>query len=110
MSRIQDKIIPISNYAIPNVRSRDDSGSRMVNRKSIQDINSELPTYQEPSYRCPPKPVRSHMPEVPRSLLDNDPGINMDFEENSPFQEGMISETYQCQISHISKNHKNWIV
>ena len=35
------------------------------------------------------------MPEVPRSLLGIDPEINMDFEENSPFQEGVILETYQ---------------
>ena len=35
------------------------------------------------------------MPKVPRSLLDFDPEINMDFEENSPFQEGVISEIYE---------------
>ena len=35
------------------------------------------------------------IPEVPRSLFDFDPEINTDFEENSPYQEGVISETYQ---------------
>ena len=35
------------------------------------------------------------MPEVPRSLSDFDPEINTDFQENLPFQEGVISETYQ---------------
>ena len=38
-SRIQDKIVPIPDYTTSLIRSRDDSGSRMVNRKSIQDIN-----------------------------------------------------------------------
>ena len=32
---------------------------------------------------------------MPRSLLDIDPELNIDFEEISPFQEGVISETYQ---------------
>ena len=33
--------------------------------------------------------------EVPRNLSDLDKDINMDSEENSPYQEGVISETYQ---------------
>ena len=32
---------------------------------------------------------------VPRNFSDFDPEINMDFEENSCFQEGVISEMYQ---------------
>ena len=35
------------------------------------------------------------MPKIPGSLSDIDPELNTDFEENSPFQEGVISETYQ---------------
>ena len=91
-SRICDKLVP--DYAIPHIRSREDSGSKMVNRNSIQDINRKLPAYPDPTYRTPPKPVKSLMPEAPRSLLDIDPEINMDFVVNSPFQEGVISETY----------------
>ena len=94
-SRIQDKIVPIPDYTIPHTRSRDDSISRMVNRKPIQDINRELPTYPDSTDRTPPKLVKLLMPEVPRSLLNIDPEINRDFEENSSFQEGMISEMYQ---------------
>ena len=33
-SRIHDKIVPIPDYTIPHTRSEDDSGSRMVNRKT----------------------------------------------------------------------------
>ena len=40
----------------------------MVNRKSIQDSNTEIPTYPDPTYRPPPKPVKSLMPEVPRNI------------------------------------------
>ena len=67
----------------------------MDNRKTIQDVNREIPMYPDPTYRPPPKPVKLPMPKVPRSLSDFDPEINMDFKENSPFQEGVISEMYQ---------------
>ena len=51
--------------------------------------------YLDLIYEPPPKPVRLPIPEVPRSLLDFDPEINKDIEENSPFLEDVISETYQ---------------
>ena len=61
-SRIQDKIVPIQNNAIPHTRSIDNSGSRMVNRMTIQDSNRELPAYPDPTYRPLPKPVKSLLP------------------------------------------------
>ena len=45
--------------------------------------------------KFPCKPLKLSILEVPRSLSDFDPEINMDFKENSQFQEGVISETYQ---------------
>ena len=93
--QIHDKIIPIPDFAIPQIRSGDDSNSRMVKRKIIQDISREISMYADPIYRPPSKPTEIPMQEVPRNLLDFDPEINMDFEENSSFQEGVISEMYQ---------------
>ena len=92
-SRIHNKITP--DYAIPHICSGDNSGSRMLKRKAIQDVSREVPIYPNPVYRLPPKLVKLPIPKIPRSLLDIDPEINMDFEENSPFQEGVISEIYQ---------------
>ena len=46
-NRIQDKIVPIPNYTVPNVRSIDYSGSRMINRKTLQDVKR---AYQDPFY------------------------------------------------------------
>ena len=49
----------------------------------------------------PSKPIRSDMPRSQESLQishsseDTSSDINLDFEENSPFQEGVISEAYQ---------------
>ena len=51
--------------------------------------------YPDPTYRPPPKPVELPIPEVPRSISDFDPDINIVFEEISPFLQGVISEMYQ---------------
>ena len=45
-SRICDKITPIPDYAILHTGSGDDSSSKMVKRKNIQDISREIPMYQ----------------------------------------------------------------
>ena len=93
--KIQDKVVSIPNYAIPHIKSKDDLGSRIVEGKAIQDVKMEIPIYPDPVYRPPPKPMKTPIPEIPGSLSDIDPELNTDFEENSPFQEGVISETYQ---------------
>ena len=55
-----------------------------------------VPPYHNLYARPPPRP-----PDVTNSvdnwkdLLENDLGLNLDIEENSPFQEGIISKTYE---------------
>ena len=73
--------IPLSEYVIPQGRSRDDSSSRIVKRKTIQDISREIPMCLDPIYRPAPKPVEIHLQEVPRNLLYLDTDINMDFKK-----------------------------
>ena len=54
-----------------------------------------------PIYRPPPKPIRSNMPRSQESSQSShspentSSDVNLDFEENSPFLEGAISEAYQ---------------
>ena len=61
----------------------------------------DVPFHPGPTYRPPPKPIRSDMlrgEESSQSLPSSEnisSDINLDFEENSPFQEGVISEAYQ---------------
>ena len=61
----------------------------------------DVPFHPGPTYRPPPKPIRSNMPRSQESSQSSpsteniNPDINLDFEENSPFQEGIISEAYQ---------------
>ena len=61
----------------------------------------DVPFNPGPTYRSPPKPIRSNVPRSQEaskssSSVENiNPDINLDFEENSPFQEGVISEIFQ---------------
>ena len=63
----------------------------------------DVPFHPGPTYRLPPKPVRSSMPRSQESSQSSDSSegtntntdINLDFKENSPFKEGVISEAYQ---------------
>ena len=52
-----------------------------------------------PVYRPPPKPIKQYMTCAKSSQSSNvdinNSNINFDFEENSPFQEGVRSETFQ---------------
>ena len=54
----------------------------------------DIPFYPDPTYRPPAKQVRTPVPGSSEST-DINPEINIDFDENSPFQEGVILETYQ---------------
>ena len=66
-------------------------------------LNTDVPYYPGPIYRPQLKPIRSFKPEsYEGSKSSNNSGItninleiNLDFEDNSPFQEGVISEAYQ---------------
>ena len=72
----------------------------------------DVPFHPGPTYRPPPKPIRSNMPRSQESSqnsssVDNiNPDINLDFKENSPFQEGVISETFQRLNKSFFQNPK----
>ena len=65
----------------------------MIDRKAIQDVSREIPIYSDPVYR-PPQTNKTLIPNIPRSLSDIDPEPTRNFEDNSPFQECVISEMY----------------
>ena len=58
-------------------------------------MTRQVPSYLEPCLKPPSRPP--DLKENRRNLMDLDMGndINIDFEENSPHQEGIITETYQ---------------
>ena len=45
--------------------------------------------------------------QSPSSVENINPDINLDFEENSPFQEGVISETFQRPDKSFFQDPKN---
>ena len=54
------------------------------------------PSYHNPYARPPPKPPDTSDPlDSWKDLLDNDSDRKVEIEENSPFQEGIISEIYE---------------
>ena len=55
--------------------------------------NRPIPFYPDPTLRQPPRPP--NLKETRRDLLDLDMDRNINFEENSPYQDGIISETYE---------------
>ena len=64
----------------------------------MQHTGREIPVYADPIYRPPPKPNKIPLQVIPRKVMDSDAleqDINMDFEENSPYKEGVLSEMYQ---------------
>ena len=64
----------------------------------IRPLIPDVPFHPGPTYRPPPKPIRSDMSRGQESSLSQEniiSDINLDFKENSPFQGGVISETYQ---------------
>ena len=64
-----------------------------TNRPKIQHRPS--PPYHDPYTRPPPKPPDiTDLLDSQKDLSDNDLDRKVEIEENSPFQEGIISETY----------------
>ena len=91
--RAQNIVRTIPNFTTP-VQLRCDSCSKVIDTQMIQNVNTEIPFYPDPTYRPPPKPVKISVPKIPESM-DTNPELNMNFEENSPFQKGVKLKTYQ---------------
>ena len=64
-----------------------------------------IPPYHEPFLRPPPRPPDvTDVKDSRKDLLDLDTDRNINFEENSLYQEGIISETYKrLDKSYIQK-------
>ena len=65
-------------------------------------------SYHDPYARPPPKPPdTSDALDSWKDLLDNDLGIKLEIEENSPFQEGIILEIHERPDNSMCKNLRN---
>ena len=76
------------------MHSINNANGKMTNNPLIPDV----PFHPGPVYRPPPKPIKQDVlyPQSSQSSTDiANINLNFDFEENSPFQEGIMSETFQ---------------
>ena len=83
------------------------SGKMTNNNPLIPDV----PFHPGPVYRPPPKPIKQDMsnPQSSQSatnIEDINPNINLDFKENSPFQEGVMSKHFKDQTNHFFRTPK----
>ena len=60
----------------------------------IQDKNRELPFHTEQICRPPPRLPENLPPQKLETKADTSPKIDIECEENSLYQEGIISELY----------------
>ena len=67
---------------------------RLVNNNPFMP---DVPFQLDPLLRPPKQPIKQSMTceQNSQSVQDINPHINFDFEENSPFQEGVMSEMFQ---------------
>ena len=82
-----------TNFSVPMQLITNET--EIITRRKIQAKNREHPFYPDPVYRPPQRPPNNLRPNCPESQLDAKPKIDTEFEENSPHQEGIISEVYQ---------------
>ena len=79
----------------------------------------DVPFHPGPVYRPPPKPIKQDMSypqssQSSTSIVDINPNINFDFEENSQsyysefhFRKALCPKHFRDQTSHFFKNQKN---
>ena len=66
-----------------------------ITQRQVQDKNREQPFYPDPFFRPLSRLPDNLQPESPKTNTTTKSKIEIDFEENSPHQEGIISELYQ---------------
>ena len=90
-SHVQSQILPRSlsqHHLIDPTHIPQQIGPKIQHRPT--------PSYHDPYARPPPKPPDISDPlDSRKDLLDNDSDRKVEIEENSPFQEGIISEIYK---------------
>ena len=93
LPKIPMEVINMPNFITP-AQSISNPSMEAINRRMMQQISKDIPFYSDPVYQPPPKPVEIPMSKTPENM-DINLELNTDFEENLPFQEGVISEAYQ---------------
>ena len=92
------------------------SANNMYERMThTRPLIPDVPFHPGPTYRPPPKPIRSNIHRIQESSQSSDSSegtntntdINLDFEENFPFQKVLFQKLTKDQTSHYFKSLKN---
>ena len=77
-----------------STHTTNNANDRMVNNNPFMP---DVPFHPDPLLRHPKQPIKQNMKcnQNSQNVQDISPDINFDFKENSPFQEGIMSETFQ---------------
>ena len=77
-----------------SMHTTNNADDRMVNNNPFM---LDVPFHLVPLLRPPKQPIKQNMmcDQNSQNVQDISPNINFDFKENSPFQEGVMSETFQ---------------
>ena len=91
------------------MQSISNPSTEAITRRMMQKISKDIPFHPDPGYQPPPMPVKIPMPEFPGKMYIN-LELNANFKENSPFQEGVISETSQRPDKSFFQEPQEWKV
>ena len=98
VSKMEKKVITRPDFTTPVLSVNNPSAEAINRRPMIKDI----PFYPYPTYRSLPKLIWIPTSEGQENI-DISQEINIDFEANSLFQEGVISETFQRPNKSLSQ-------
>ena len=100
-----DQKVTIDSTKFPVPNQLITSETEIVTKRWVQDKNREQPFQPDPFFRPTPRLPDNLQPESLKTYTVTKMNIDIDFEENSPYQEGIISELYiKDPIKIIFKN------
>ena len=92
----QENVQPQHHIPIPLPQHQPVDPTHIIQPIGPKIQHRPIPPYCNPYARPPPRPPDvTNAIDSQKELLDTDLGRNVDIEENSPFQEGIISGTYE---------------
>ena len=83
-----------------SIHSTNSMSDKLINNNNL--FMPDVPLHLDPLLKAP----KQHTIKQNAQEINPNPNINFDFEENSPFQEGIMSETFQRPDKSFFQNPK----
>ena len=95
--KTQDKVMTVPNFTMTPKDSIGYTGNSStvlwLTERQYRIELVQIPIYQDPGYEAPPKGEKLSIPKFQENYWYINPKLTMDFKDNSPFQEGIVSDT-----------------